>query len=79
MSSEDDSDPVPSNAASSNHYVDPFDPMDVFVPVAFRPARVFEVSWSVQVGWVGVSLCFISAICVYILSKLMRSGLFLVI
>ncbi|TRY68902.1 hypothetical protein TCAL_09652 [Tigriopus californicus] len=44
----------------------------------FIPARTFQTSWSVHLGWVAVSFCFLSAICVYTLSKLMRNSPFVI-
>lgn len=44
----------------------------------FIPARSFLTSWSVHLGWVGVAFCFLSAFCVFILSKLMRNSPFVI-
>ena len=51
--------------------------LDAQIHAIYIPSRSIEADWSVYLGWVGVAFCFLSALCVYILSKLMRNAHFL--
>ena len=51
--------------------------LDGQIDAQFFAARSFHPSWSFYIGWVGVSTCLLSSLCVYTLSKLMRYPPFL--
>lgn len=54
------------------------EPLEVGISNTFHAARTAQASWSVYVGWTGVALCFVSAVSVYVVSRLMRNSLFLI-
>ena len=45
---------------------------DLTIPL-FLPARSVEASWSLYLGWVGVGLCVVTSVSIYMLSRLMRT------
>ena len=51
--------------------------LDGQIDSKYYPARSFHPSWSFYVGWIGVSTCLLSSVCVYTLSRLMRYPPFL--
>lgn len=51
--------------------------LDGQIDSQFYPARSFEPSWSVYIGWIGVTASLLSSISVYTLSRLMRYPPFL--
>ena len=48
--------------------------IDTKISEEFYSAISFHSSWSFYLGWLGIIGCICSSICVFILSKLMRSG-----
>ena len=43
--------------------------LDGQIDPQFYAARSFDPSWSFYIGWVGVTTCLLSSICVYTLSR----------
>lgn len=70
--------PLPASASSTSTVPGVGDlVLDGQIDSQFYPARSFHPSWSFYIGWVGVSTCLLSSICVYTLSRLMRYPPFL--